>query len=237
MKTLLQLLKKQPKKIKKNQLFIEIVNIYNFSNELKKLKISNYCFNLLNKAKILPENLNFFYKRFNLPKNSFFPLFLKLKREYILSQKQSKKEKEKYIYEKMIKLPTETKNMIKMLNSYEKKINKLNKTPLWTKIIYPTSKRKANEYLRYSNIQWAILFNKFLDELSNKYNCKIDLTIKNKIDLFILEIYNEKYTYQVIIKQFRLLSKKYHPDKGGTSLYFNILKDTKERLCSKRILT
>lgn len=236
MKNILQLLKKQPKKIKKNSLFIELVNIYNSSNELKSLKISNYCFYLLNKGSILPESLNPFYKRFNIPKNMFFPLFLKLKREYLTKRNLSKKERNKYIYERMIKLPVETKNIIKLLHHIEKSINNLKRTPLWNNNIYPKTKKKVDEYLKYNNIKWAILFNKFLEQLSEKYNYKINDTLKTKIDLFIIEIYDNQYNEEFIIKQFRMLSKKYHPDHGGCCEDFNILRETKDKLLQKKVL-
>ena len=233
MKTILDLLRKQPKKIKKDSLFVQIVNIYNSSNELKKLKISNYCFSLLNNARILAENLNAFYKRFNIPKNLFFPLFLKLKREYKIKQKNIKNEREKYIYERMLSLSFKTKEIIRFLNLLEKKLNKFRKTPIWNKMIYPKTKKRVSQYLKFNNIDWAVLFNNFLEELKERYKFKIEPDIKKMIHLFVLEIYDNKYNEELIIKNFRILSKKYHPDTGGNSKYFNMLKESKDNLLKK----
>ncbi len=168
MKSILDLLKRQPKIIKKTSLFVDIVTIYNSSLELKRLKISNYCFNLLNKAKILPEKLNIFYKKFKLPKSYFFPLFLKLKKEYIDKLNKKKREKNLYIYNKMITLSENIKSFIKFFAVLEKKLNKAKKSPLWNKLIYPKSKSKVDKYLRYNNIEWVILFFNFLAELEKK---------------------------------------------------------------------
>lgn len=233
MKYILELLKKQPKKVKINPLFFDIVNIYNSSNELKKIKISNHCCNLLNKAKILPQNLDSFYKKFKLPKNSFFPLFLKLRKEYLEKLNIKKKEKNLYIYNKMKILPQSVKFLMRLLSIIEKELNKFKKIPLWNKIIYPKSKAKVNQYLKYNNIEWSLLFNNFIAELVKKYGYKVDSEIIRKIDLFILEIEDQEYSNEAILKKFRHLCKKYHPDHGGDARYFNILKNTKDKLLKK----
>ena len=229
-KRVLDLLQKQPKSIKKKQEFIKLVDIYNSSTFLKKLPLNNRAFSLLNRGKVNQENLSLFYKTFKIEANIFFPVFVSIRNKYLTERKIKKLENEKYIYQKMILLPDSTKKILKYLNVIEKKV-KIDKTKkIWSKFFYPTTRTKANKVIKYNNIDWGILFFQFIDELSKRYNIQIDNKTYKKVSLFILEINEDKTTYETIKKQYRILSMKYHPDKGGNSLHFNILKNAKDKL-------
>ena len=81
--TLLLLLQKQPKKIKKYETFTSLVLIYNQSDELKKIKLQYKSYIELNYARIEPDNLIHFYRKNKINKNIFFPMFLTLKKKYV----------------------------------------------------------------------------------------------------------------------------------------------------------
>ncbi|HOV15212.1 MAG TPA: hypothetical protein PK771_13065 [Spirochaetota bacterium] len=233
-KSILTLLKKQPKSLRKRVEYVRLVDIYNGSDYLKKLKISNRAFTLLNKGQVNLDNISKFYQIFKLEKHIFFINFISLRNSYLTKKKSNKTEREKYIYEKMLTLPKHTKDMIRYLASIEKKIAKKNKTTLWRKLFYPTTKRKVERVLKYNNLDWTILFFEFIDEIIKKYQTTKLNNVLKKISLYAHEIYEEKTTFEIINKQFRILLKKYHPDTGGTNQYFIILKKCKDILVNDK---
>ncbi|HPO48815.1 MAG TPA: DnaJ domain-containing protein [Spirochaetota bacterium] len=233
-KKILDLLKKQPKIIKKKAEFVKLVDIYNSSNYLKKISLSIKSFSLLNSGKVNSKNISTFYKNYKIEKNIFFPVFCAIRNKYIIERRTIKLKKEKYIYQKMIALPEPLKKLLKYINAVEKKIKNDNKKGLWSKFFYPTTKNKVDKMVKYSNVQWGILIFNFLDEISKMYNVRLNVKIYKKTALFELEIYEDIVNFETIKKQYRILSMKYHPDKGGDAICFNALKNAKDILLKKR---
>ena len=97
------LLSRQPATIKKSNDYKNLLIFYNSVPGLKKIFISRKCYSLLNDARIKPENLQFFYKTYRLPKAAFFPLFLKIKSEYLKKNKEQKNQKQRFILTKFKK--------------------------------------------------------------------------------------------------------------------------------------
>jgi hypothetical protein len=228
--TILQLLKRQLKTFKKQEEFPTIVALYNSSTSLKKLKFSRKCYTYLHKADISPEHLSDFYARFDLPKHPFFPMFFKLKKEFAGHKKTSRSKKDEYILKKMNCIGNDVKTFIRYLAKYEKNLNKRKRCPEWIKTVYPKTKKQADRISRYSKLQWTELFNNYLSGLRKRY-VKNDGQYGEKIvSLFILELPIKKHSADEIKKQYRLLSKKHHPDVGGDAAYFNILQHARDVL-------
>jgi len=225
--TIHYLLSKQPVTLKKNREYNFLIDYYNSSKELKSLRFNRKCYSLLNKAKVAPEKLNLFRRFFKLPQNPFFPLFLKFKKEYINDLNSKKKLKDQYIYNKMRLLPEYIRIYIHYFGKYEKSLNMKQSHYVWSKILYPNSKKKADIMNEYKKTDWIRLFFDFVRELKIHYNW-IDETYGNKlVALFILELPIKKYSEEEIKRQYRILSKKYHPDTGGSQLEFNYLQKAK----------
>ncbi|OHD05398.1 MAG: hypothetical protein A2086_13640 [Spirochaetes bacterium GWD1_27_9] len=220
---ILYLLKKQPIKLTKTNDFQTLISIFNASTELKKAHFNRKCYSIINNCKISYQNLERFYKIFRLPKNSFFPLFFKLKKDYLNQKVKKRDEIKKYIFEKMNILPDNIKKYIRNLAKYEINIIKSKKIKVWSKILYPKTKKQANLILNYKKKDWILLFDKFSEEIKKEYKNTDEKYLQKLISLFILDLDIKKYSLEEINKQYRILSKKYHPDLGGNSYDFNLL--------------
>jgi len=227
--SLCKLLKYQPLELKKKSDFKYLINIYNHSDVLKKTRLRRKCYSLLQKARILPENLDRFYLFYRLPKHSFFPLFLRLKREYLNKIDTKKKEKRDYILKKMRKLPYNIQFYIKSLANYEKSLS-CNNCQIWIECFYPKTKKKVNSYFNYSLFDWLKTAENFKVLLVKRFK-DIDINYFKRITSFlILDLTSDNNSIDLIKKKYRVLSKKYHPDHGGDSDYFKKIKDAYEFL-------
>ena len=82
----------------------------------------------------------------------------------------------------------------------------------------------------FTRIQWIRLFFTYIERLTARYK-KIDRAYGEKIvSLFVMELPIRKHTEEEIKKQYRILSKRYHPDAGGNSEYFNLLQKARKVL-------
>jgi hypothetical protein len=228
--SLLNLLSKQPGLIKKNNDYRNLANIYNASESLKKIRFTRKCYTLLNNCKILPGHLDDFYKTYRFPKNPFFPLFLKTKKEYLDKKKSDKKKRDEYIFKRMKSLPDDIKIYLGYLAKFERSINVRKRYPEWSITIYPGTRKKIDKLFKSSRIQWAMIFFAFIEKLGKRYN-NVNLRYGNKIAaLFVFELPIRKHTEEEIKARYRMLSKKYHPDAGGSGDHFNLLQKARDIL-------
>lgn len=231
--SLFYLLSRQPKSIKKNRHYKDMLFHFQSSGVLKKLKISRRCYSLLNRAVIKPENLKNFLRTYKLPKNSFFPLFFAIKLDYLSGREKLKKAREDYIKEKILLFPSNVLNAVKKLKKFEQKYNMRKKNPLCIKYFIPETKKKVNKLFKFTLCQWFGYFNAFIEETKLKYR-NIDLKYAKAIafsSILDVDIDCKKEQLQSCIKkQFRIMSKKYHPDLGGDPELFRLLKQAKEKL-------
>jgi hypothetical protein len=224
------LLSKQPESVKKNKYFKLMRDYYNSSDALKNLIISNKFYSILNKSKIIPEKIGLFYQVYKIPKNPFFPLFLKIKKEYLEKQKKNKREQIQYKLKKMKKLPEQIQDYLKEFAKYEKNLNKKNACPVWLKIIFPGSKKQADSLILLKKDDWIKIFNLYINQLKRKYLNFNENQFNNLTSLFILELPVNNTSLDIIKLQYRKLSKSYHPDSGGNSKDFNMLQNAYKSL-------
>lgn len=218
------LLKNQPVELKKNSDFKYLINLYNHSDCLKKTRFRRKCYSLLLKARISSENLDRFYLFYRLPKHSFFPLFLKLRKEYLDKIDWKKKEKNDYILKKMRQLPDNIQIFIKCLANHEKSLSGKS-CAVWLDFFYPKTKKKVNSYFKFNFFDWLKSSEKYTDLLAGRFK-KIDINhIKRITSIFILGLSEDNYSIEMIKKSYRILSKKYHPDQGGDPDFFKKVKD------------
>jgi hypothetical protein len=225
--TIIYLLNKQPKTLQKLNDFKILLGYYHASEELKNIFFGRKCYSLLNNSKITPGKLEQFYKIYKLPKNPFFPLFLKIKKDFLNNKEKEKKKKDEYILKKMLELPDEVKTFIIYFSKYEKSLNRRKRFPIWAKFIYPQNKKIADSMLKYNKNKWINLFFKYIEHLKERYKTYNDKYANKIIALFILELPIKKHSEEEIKNQYRKLSKKHHPDLGGNSKDFNLLQKAK----------
>ena len=107
-------------------------------------------------------------------------------------------------------------------------------TPVWNRTMLPKTKKYAREITGYSEIEWQRLFSRFLDSLAERYHSfsdKESLRIEALMTLgFTLRVLQTSPENPEIIEQFRKLSKKHHPDRGGDAEVFRRIKTARDFL-------
>ena len=213
-----------------------MIQYYSLSKRLKSLRINRRCYSLLDRAVISPENLENFYRTYHLPKDPFFPAFFAIKRAYLDHRNELKQRRKDYILRRLRELDPQILGFIRYLGTMEQKLNAAGKTPVWDRIIYPASKKRADEYHRYSLDQWVEIFTGFGKNLHTRYPHKsVSADWEQIFAAFILECPPENGTFHppgdaLIKRQYRRLSKLYHPDSGGSPEHFRLLQEAREIL-------
>lgn len=229
-----RLLSRQPKTIRKHSHYELMISHYRASEKLQSLRINRQCYRLLDKAIISPENLGNLYKTYRVPQDPFFPLFIKIKKDYLTDRLKKVEEKEKYILAQMKKLPWEKRRVLRFLAELEESISPAGARHTWEKEIYPTSKKRAFELLTISDSEWNGIIDCFFESLSLAYPVfsKRKEQVSASLFLQIIPSLNPKDTpsKETVNKMYRKLSRKYHPDSGGESTLFIRLQNSRDLL-------
>jgi len=216
-----------------------MIEYYELSPRLRNLRISRRCYSLLNRATVDPQNLKYFYRTYRLPRDPFFPLFFLIKRDYQKKQVQRKEERTAFIAGKMRSLPEEIIGFIKSLAVYEQRLHRRNQYPVWSALIFPKTKKRAREYAYFSILEWVALLREYCDHLEERYPAHTTAYSDQLIACFILNCTPDTeppfLPHRSLVNQsYRMLSKRYHPDRGGNPEYFMKIKwarDTLVRAC------
>ncbi len=236
------LLSKQPKSLQKNEYYPIMMNYFYESSKLQNLRISRRCYSLLQHAKIEAHNLHHFYRTYRLPKDPFFPLFLKIKREYLQEQQRRKEERIRYIAAAMRALPEPILEFIKYLARVEQHYNHSGAYPVWNRHMFPGTKKRVHEYRRFDKREWIQFFRAYLDMLAERYRPLSEETAERLLACFILGCVPQGPVNPeangglqwpdsaTVTRQYRKLSLQYHPDRGGESDMFVELKRAREVL-------
>ena len=86
--------------------------------------------------------------------------------------------------------------------------------------------------MKYDKIKWTNLFISYSLDLKKKYKNYDEKYFNKLINPFILELSIKKNNSEEIKAQYRILSKKYHPDLGGDPIIFNLITKAKDQLLS-----
>ena len=236
------LLSKQPKSLQKNEYYPIMMNYFYNSPKLQNLRISRRCYSLLQHAKIEAHNLHHFYRTYRLPKDPFFPLFFKIKREYLQERQRRQDERVRYIAAAMRTLPEPILEFIKYLGRLEQRYNHSGAYPVWNRHMFPGSKKRVREYCRFTHREWIDFFRDYLGTLTERYRPLSDETAERLLACFILGCVPQGPEESVshnglrwpdgdtVTRQYRKLSLQYHPDRGGESDMFVELKRAREVL-------
>ena len=206
------------------------------SQALLRLRIPSPAFRILDRAVIEPENLNNFYRTYRIPKDPFFPLFLSIKREYLADRAKKQEEREAYILEKMKSLPAEQIRFIRFLAEWEQEMNRQMDYPYWMEHLYPPTKKRVNQYEKFTLLEWDTFLENYLDGLLRHYRLKNEVLAPRILACHLLGLIpvldplrfpNQKE----VLRSYRGLSLVYHPDRGGEVEVFIRLKEAREVLC------
>ncbi|MFW5711860.1 MAG: hypothetical protein ACOCZA_07920 [Spirochaetota bacterium] len=237
------LLSKQPKSLQKHQYYGEMLSYYRSSPRLQKLRISRRCYSLLQHATIKPEFLHNFYITYRLPKDPFFPLFLRVKRDYLQERERKRQAKMQYIAAKMRTLPPQILSFIKFLAAFEQHYNSAGNFPVWTLYMFPTTKKRVREYADLTPEEWLQHFRNHLQHLQQRYRNLDESTTERVLAAYVLDCLPEQGDksetpkaglpqpdVQTVLRNYRRLSKLHHPDLGGDGALFLQLQWAKEVL-------
>ncbi|MFP4564717.1 MAG: hypothetical protein ACLFRY_15560 [Spirochaetia bacterium] len=234
--TIAHLLEQQPKSLRKNPDYKLMLSHLHSSPKLKNLRMTRRCYSLLLHGKITEENLVHFYRTYRLPKDPFFPLYFKIKREYLAKQRSRREEKLRFIAGEMRSLPEPYLGFVRYLARFEQGVNRAGKNPVWDEYIFPKTKKLARAYREYGREEWLSVVQGYLKAMRGRYRKVSDLTADRLLAWFILECAPEDPRNppdrQAIIRSYRRLSKVHHPDRGGDEARFVALKWARDLLSS-----
>ena len=231
-----ELLSRQPKSLRKDPQYRELCSHFLSSDVLPRLRINSRCFRLLDKAVIAPENLNNFYHTYRLPRDPFFPLFLRIKRSYITMRQQQLEAREAYIFERMKALPPEKLRFIRFLAEWEQSLNRSSDFPYWMNQLYPGSKKRMREYELYGVLEWQQFFYSYLCGLAAQYRLQASPLAEKMTACSMLGLIPSADPLiwpgrTEILRAYRARCRRFHPDRGGEHSLFIQLQKAKEVLC------
>lgn len=186
------LLSRQPKSLKKNEYYPIMMSYFRNSERLQRLRVSRRCYSLLQHAKIDPENLHHFYRTYRLPQDPFFPLFFKIKREYLQERQRKQEERVRYIAARMRSLPAPTLGFIKYLGWFEQSCNHSGGYPVWNQHMFPHTKKRVGEYMKFSNAEWINFFKAYLQSFVHRYRRISEETTEKLLACYVLGCLPEK---------------------------------------------
>lgn len=231
------LLERQPKSLSKHPHYELMLDYYRNSPALRGLRFSRRCYSLLQHARIAPENLHHFYRTYRLPADPFFPLFFEIKRAYLHEREQAQEARRRYILETMRSLPEPVLGFVKYLGRLEEHYSGGARHPVWQSNLFPSTKKQANAYRRYGHVQWIGVFRSHLELLEARYRGFNARTRARLLACFVLEIPLEgppprRPTPAEVTANYRRLSMRHHPDRGGDERMFVELQKARDVLAS-----
>jgi len=232
--TIEYLLDKQPKALSRDTRYPLLISYFRSSPVLMRIRFNKRCYSLLHNAVIKPEHLENFYKTYRLPKDSFFPLFFMIKRNYLNNKNIKKREKQLYIQNGMENLPPYVIQFLKLINEMEKSYNRADLLPVYSKNIIPKTKKQIDNYRGFEHLDWYRFFLKHF-EMMQKYYDRLPPVKTDKLTAcLILECVPDSYEqlpgHSLVKSRYRKLSKEYHPDAGGDPELFIALKKARDLL-------
>jgi hypothetical protein len=233
--TINELLSRQPKTLQKHPRYQSLLAHYYASRVLQTMSVSRRCYSLLNRATVRPENLHHFLRTYRLPADPFFPTFFTVKRDYFAERERAKEERHGYILSVMKRLPEDIRAKIRYLGFLERSFNGAGLSPVWQKQLFPTSKRRADEYSRYGDTAWNALFRRHLDALARRYPDLAPVIADRVYASFVLDLVPEAIPPTApaatrINRSYRRLSLLHHPDRGGDPAMFIEIKRARDSL-------
>lgn len=235
--SVIYLLDKQPKSLKKEKHYQLMVSFLQNSPTLTGVRFNRRCYSLLNDAIIKPEHLENFYKTYRLPVNPFFPLFFMVKRKYLLKRDNKKLERLQYIETKMEELPSYIRRYSALMKELELKYNRANQFPAFKENLVPKTKKKADLFAKYNHAEWIFFFGNYMSFLADLY-VRIPSDLMERMSACLIlnclpSSFSEVPQRSKVSNRYRSFSKIYHPDAGGDQELFIKIKWARDLLIEK----
>lgn len=229
------LLSRQPRSLRAHNDYSQLVTYLRNAPSLRQLRIPRRCYTLLNQARVSPENLEHFYRTYRLPKHPFFPLLLRIKRDYLASRAQIHEARRRYIREHMRALPEPVIGFIRYLGYFEHEHNGAGYHPVWKEHLFPSTKKRVHELEKLTPKEWVDVFRRHLELLEQRYRSCRERDTERLLACYVLECLPERCPpvwpgNALVRKQYRALSLRHHPDRGGDPQMFVELKDALDLL-------
>lgn len=209
------------------------------SEQLQRLRISPQCYRILNEASIKPEHMADFYKTYRLPYHPFFPLFLAVKNEWFEQRRLRKEKRDAEIFARVKQLPDHRRRSLRLLAEYERMHHPNSDNPIWENRLFPKSKKRAEEFMRYGETDWFNEWCRHIERLAGRYRNIPALfdacgspTYSFKV-LAVLVLRCRDVNRREVTRNFRFLSKEFHPDRGGSTESFRRLKAARDALLNE----
>ncbi|TVR61154.1 MAG: hypothetical protein EA426_03855, partial [Spirochaetaceae bacterium] len=146
--SLADLLARQPRTVQKASGYAVLRAYLDNSPELRRVRLTSRTFAMLNSARIVPENLENYYRTRRLPRHPFVPTFLTVKSRYVAHRTKLAAERKRYIMERMRALPTHVVDFVRYLGYLEDHYSASGAHPVWQRNLFPATKKKVDEYAR-----------------------------------------------------------------------------------------
>ncbi|MBN1648217.1 MAG: hypothetical protein JW874_09305 [Spirochaetales bacterium] len=224
------LLYRQPKTVRRHQDYPELLARLNASARLQKIRIGRRCYGLLDRAVISAEHLGNFYATYRLFADPFFPLFFRIKADYLARRKYLGARRQEYITQKMAALPDRIRDCIERLGQLERKFHRSGLHPVWKTYFVPRTKKKTDLMADWDQTEWVAYFRKYLDACAESYPRKKHTLPDRVIAGFILGLAPDSIHKTLVSRQYRLLARQHHPDQGGSAEAFRMLAWAREVL-------
>lgn len=237
-KSLRALIERQPKTFARREEYGVLITLLRNSARLQALRVSPRCWSLLNTATIDPDNLYHFYRTYSLPEHPFFPLFLRLKREYFAERERVKAERRVAIRRIVQTCPDHALVFLRYLGHLEDHLNAADEHPLWQTRLYPSSRKAARSAVKRSTLDWICVYREHLNALASHYRGFSEREARVLLSAFVLgcgpyEIPPRPPDARSVARAYRRESLRHHPDRGGDAAVFIELKNARDILKSK----
>lgn len=237
-RTIAELLGKQPKSIRSHPDYAAMIGFFYASDRLKRLRLPRRCWSLMNRATVASENLPHFYRTYRLPADPFFPLFFAVKRDYLANRARLAEERRRYIVSRLKALPPEVLERIKYLGFLERHYNAAGASPVWQKHLFPGSKKQADAYTRFDRAAWLERYRRHLSLLVGRYPRITGAAAERVFACFVLELTPSGIPPQpppreAVMRGYRALSMRHHPDRGGDPALFLEITRARETLLGR----
>ncbi len=237
-KSLRTLLDRQPKTFARHEDYSSLITLFRNSARLQTLTVSPRCWSLLNTARIDPDNLYHFYRTYRLPEHPFFPLFLRLKRDYFAERERIRAERRVAIRGIVRTCPEYALEFLRYLGHLEDHYNAADEHPLWQSQLYPSSKKAAREAAGRNFLDWIATFGEHLEALAVHYRDFSRHDARMLLSAFVLgcprdDIPPRPPGPRAVARAYRRESLRHHPDRGGDAAMFIELKKAKDTLQGK----
>ena len=150
-----------------------------------------------------------------------------------------KEERRQYILSRMRDLPPEQLAVIKYLGHLERHYNAAGESPLWQRRVFPTSKKQANTYTRFSDDEWQRFYRVHLQALIARYP-RFRREIGDRVfaclvlGLIPASIPPPVPDQREIAQWYRRQSLRHHPDRGGRADQFIAIKRARDSLLAQK---